>query len=129
MTYDTSTLRFQVINNQVIPDEGPKAMPLVLDFTTGAPIELDLTLMQQRAIMSMVQSIFIDASQSANDIAVTVGAGGGQTIIAKTKTQGYYTILAPNPAKLVFTSLNGGTDNVSVILLNVPVPGVVWDVS
>lgn len=126
----SGNVAFCMLNNQVIPDEGPKEIPLVLDFSAsnGDPILVDLTLFGQDGRFSMLQSIFMDLSQSPNDVQVTIDISN-QRIVAKTKTQGYYSVLAPNPIKLKFESLQGGLIAVPVALINVPIPGTVWNVS
>lgn len=126
MIYQGQT-RFSVIPNQAIPTEGPKAIPLVLDFSAAnnEGIEVDLTMFEQQARMSMVQTLYIDMSQAANPLTVNCN-DSGQKIVAKVGTQGYYNVLVPNPAKFRFESVQGSTDNLPVYLINVPIPGVVW---
>lgn len=109
--------------NQMLPEEGPRSIPLLLDFTAFATYELDAELLQARGFLSMVQSLFVDAS-GGKDIVVTIN-GTGQVIIAKKDTQGYYSVLVPNPVRMTFTS-TGGVAGVRIFLINVPVPGVVW---
>lgn len=129
MIYQTggAGTRFCVVPNQAIPTEGPKVIPLVLDFSKAAdqPIEVDLSLFEQQARISMIQSVYIDMSQAANNLVLTVN-DSGQRIVAKVGTQGYYTVLVPTPSKLRFESTAGSTDNLPVYLINVPIPGMVW---
>jgi hypothetical protein len=115
----------QLTRNQLVPDEGPKAIPLLLDYT-GAVTEYDLDLLQtiQQGFISMVQTLYIDLSQSSNDLTVVVN-GSNQIVVAKAGTQGYYQVLAPNPAKFAFQSASGGVI-IPVFLINVPIAGVVW---
>lgn len=121
---DQKQLQQVLIQNQFVPDEGPKAIPVLLDFTGAVDTYiLDIELLQNQGRMSMVQTLFIDLSQSANPLTVTIN--GGQTIIAKARTQGYYTILAANPFKATFQSLAGGVV-IPVQLINSAIPGVVW---
>lgn len=119
--------RFCVTPNQAIPTEGPKAIPLVLDFSSANndPIEVDLQMFEAQARISMVQTLYIDMAGASNPLTVTINISG-QKIVAKVDTQGYYNVLAPNPAKLKFESAQGSTDNLAVYLINVPIPGMVW---
>ena len=110
--------------NQLLPEEGPRSIPLLLDFTVAATWDLDAELLQARGFFSMIQSIFIDASMSGVNVSVTVN-GTGQVITAKFRTQGYYSLLVPNPVRLTFSSV-GGVAGVRIQLLNVPIPGAVW---
>jgi hypothetical protein len=121
-----SNVNVQQIVNQQVPDDGPKAIPLLLDFTASAQYNLDLTNQQQQGKISMIQSIYVDLSGNAsNDLTITMPISG-QVIVAKAGTQGYYSVLCPNPPRLNFAMATSGGSVVPVFLLNVPVAGVVW---
>jgi len=120
-------LNFSPVINQEVPDEGPKAVPIILDFS-GAIIEYDLNLLfqQQQTLISMVQTVFIDMTGATHDLKVVVGQGIlNQTIYAKAKTSGYYQVLCPNPPQMQFIATALG-DIVKVFLINVPIAGSVW---
>lgn len=109
---------------QYVPQEGPKAIPVLLDFTQANNYDLDLQLIGQQGRISMVQTLFVD--MSASDIAMTVSVNGSlQQIVCKGRTQGYYQVLCPTPVKLSF-SCAGGPAGVKVYLVNVAIPGAVW---
>jgi hypothetical protein len=127
MNYDTSSLNYAPVTNALVPDEGPKAIPLLLDFTQAGEYDVDLTTQQQQGRISMVQSIYIDLSVSSNDVEVTMPISG-QLIHAKAGTQGYYPVLCPNPPRLNFTSSTSGASVVPVFLMNTPILGIVWAV-
>ena len=103
-----------------IPPGGPKAVPLpTMDFSANTQYNLDLSTMTQRTFIDMIQTVWVDNSQNPNEFRITCPASQ-QTLRCPASTQGYYTILCPNPAKLQFTNAaNNGT--VSVILINCPV--------
>jgi hypothetical protein len=125
---NVNNVNIQQIMNQQVPDDGPKAIPLLLDFTATTAIDeydVDLTNQQQQGRISMIQSLYIDLSGATNDLTVT-NPISGQVIKAKAGTQGYYSVLCPNPPRLNFTSSTSGGTLVPVFLLNVPVSGVVW---
>lgn len=109
--------------NQLIPPEGPRALPINLDFSTDASQLLDTSMLMQRAAITIIQCVFIDNSGNPNPLTIDV-QDGGQRIVAAPNTQGYYTILVPNPAKLLFTSVLGA--GARVFCLNSPVSGSVW---
>jgi hypothetical protein len=112
------------IPNQNEPKEGPRCIPLLLDFTTFDTFIADLKQFEAVTRISMIQTIFIDLRNS--DAGMTVLARGtNQTISAKARTQGYYNILAPNPTELVLQMTNGPA-GVPVFLINVPIAGAVW---
>lgn len=123
---NTKALAILETQNQYIPDEGPKGVPLILGFTDGVTTEFDLDLQNFQALglLSMVQCVFIDMSAATAALTIQL-ANGFQNIVAKANTQGYFSVLCPNPVKLKFL----GTANmgkVIVILVNVPIPGATW---
>lgn len=109
---------------QLIPREGPKAVPFNLDFTVTQSYVVDLQNQQSRSIISLVQAIFVDNSANTSPLSIMADVVG-QTLIFPPQSQGYLPILVPNPPKLTFTS-PGGSDNVKIILLNVPMPAAIW---
>ncbi len=117
--------QLQVVNpnNLFIPAEGPKAIPLYLDFSLTPEYLLDLQQYQSRQFFSMVQTLFCDAAQMTKDVKIEI-SGIGQTIVIKAGTQGYYPVLCPNYVRLLFSSL--GTELFKVQLINLPIAGVVW---
>jgi hypothetical protein len=138
---DQRFLNPQILNSQVIPTEGPKAIPLVLSFTTGAENYIvDLTQMQQRGMFSMLQTIFVDFSaipSSANfgALLITMGEGGNNQVLDigyQSCVQGYFNVLCPNPIKLQVSMLVTASEEFSgpvsatIFLINTPIPGVVW---
>lgn len=117
--------QLQVLNifNQTVPDEGPKTVPLFLDFAANADYTLDMSLFQERDFMQLVQTIYVDCSKSASDITITIGQSN-QIIIAKAGSQGYYPVLVPNFTRIDFASAGGVM--IPVYLINVPISGLVW---
>lgn len=111
--------------NFMVPCEGAMCIPLVLDFSSFAEFDLDLSQFEQQGRFSMVQSLFIDLSDTASAMVVVIDpAGVKQTIVANGNTQGYYTVLAPNPTKITFSCASGQVERVH--LVNAPIAGVVW---
>jgi hypothetical protein len=117
--------------NQInqLPEEGAKSIPLMsqLNFTsTVSSYVLDLTLFIELGNISFIQTIYIDNSLNANPFSVTMNSSG-QVITAAPYSQGYYPVLAPNPAKFTFSTLPG-SGIIPVQLINTPIPGPVWSV-
>jgi hypothetical protein len=126
MQIPQNTINVSFPQNQLVPDEGPKAIPLYLNFANAAEFDLDMTLMMQYGFISMIQCLYIDNSAGTDPLTITVGVGTiNQKIVAKPATQGYYAVLCPNPPKLSFVNASG-TDLITVFLINAPVSGVVW---
>jgi hypothetical protein len=119
---------FQPLSNQEVPGEGPKAIPMRFNFAATEQWNVDMTNQQQQAYISMIQSMYIDASAATDDTSVTFPVSG-QVVIAKAGTQGYYSVLCANPPR--FNVANGSGDGTSgdlviIFALNVPISGVVW---
>jgi hypothetical protein len=109
-----------------MPPEGPKCIPITLDFTIQDSYTLDLSPLNWAAKLSMIQTVFVDSSTSAVDVVVTVPASQ-QILKIKSGTQGYYPILVPNPIKLL-VKCPGGPVDVRLELLNFPIPHGQWTV-
>lgn len=110
--------------SQFLPEEGPKVIPLLLNFTTASTITFEAELLQSLGLISMVQTIYIDMKDATVALTVTVG-NTNQIIKVKIATQGYYAVLVPNPVNLTFDSA-GNTGVVRVFLINTPIAGHNW---
>jgi hypothetical protein len=112
------------IFNALIPREGPRMVPFDVDFPTINQLDIDLTLMVQQKRMSVVQSVFIDASQCNASVSLQV-VGTDLTIEVQEFTQGFYPLLVPSSPKFICTSASTGA--AKLIFMNVPVPASVWN--
>ena len=121
---DQTALQYQPVNNQEVPQEGPKAIPLKLDFSKATEYDLDLQNLQERGFIAMVQTIYIDNSAAASPTSAVFNTTN-QNVTAAPATQGYYSVLCPNPPRMKFLNTSGA-DQVVVFLINVPIAGVVW---
>jgi hypothetical protein len=125
-TIESQNLQVAVTQNTLLPDEGPRVIPLLLDFTSTDTYTFDGQLVQAtNELISILQTVFIDLSTSNVNLTLTVG-GTGQNIVAKAGTQGYYSVLAPNPLRLSFSCPGGPL--VPLMLMNMPIAGAVWSV-
>lgn len=122
---NTQKISIQDTYNFSVPCEGAKVIPLLLDFSADAEFDLDLQQFTQQSKITMIQSIYIDLSDTTNAMVVIIDPDGlKQTIVANGHTQGFYTVLAPNPPRIVFQCASGQAERVH--LVNVPIAGVVW---
>lgn len=113
------------IFNAQVPEEGPKAIPLILPFNTLGvqKFQINVLLMMSQKFMTMIQGVFIDNSQSANDL-LLVPDVINQQFRCPPKSQMYSPLLVPKNANITASS-TGNTD-LQVIFYNVPVPAFVW---
>lgn len=126
MTDLTPNLSFGIAN-VIIPRGGPKTVPLNMNFNgTDGTFAVDGTALVQGGKIEYIQTVYIDNSQNANPLTMIVDLTN-QRIIAPAHSQGYYSILAPNPPKFNF-STTAGNFIVPVQFLNVPVQPYVWGI-
>lgn len=120
---DTNGLSFYRVQNLSCAPEGPRAVPLNLDFSLTDTYELDLQNVQARVLITEVQAIYWDNRASSTPLIVRLPTTD-QTLEFEAGTMGYMSVLCADPAKLVFTS--SGSAIVKVKLLNFPVVNVIW---
>lgn len=113
------------IQNSRIPMEGPKAIPIPINFGTVAAWLLDMSNTQQLGHISYVQTLFVDNSQNANALSILTDASN-QTVIIPPKSQAYVPVLQPNPPKLTLSTTAVPNLIVTVFALNFPVSPAVW---
>lgn len=106
-----------------MPEEGPKLIPLVLDFTQNDTYTLDLSNLMQRGFISMIQTIYADNTDNGGELVILVNTSQ-QRIIVPAGAEAYLPILVPNPARMSFTS--PGAPSITVQLLNFPIAPEVW---
>jgi hypothetical protein len=110
------------VQGLTVPPEGPRAIPLVLDFSATNEYDLNLQNMVQRNFVSQIQAIWFDNSNNGSSL--TIKIPGLQNVIVGAGRQGYINVLCPNPPVLSFIS--GGGILVYVDLLNYPVSNDTW---
>lgn len=101
-----------------MPEEGPKCIPIPLDFSVATVYTLDYMNFQQLGRFSMLQTVYVDNSLNAAKLNITIPALN-QVLKIPAGVQGYFPILCPNPIKLSFDSTGGVL--CQVILLNFPI--------
>lgn len=115
------------IFSALVPAEGPKMLPYTANFPSASSYEVDLTLTMQQTYMSVVQSLFIDASTATAPVSVEV-LGTSLTIELEAGSQGFFPLLVPTTgAKFIITSAS--IKPIILIFINVPVPANVWNVN
>jgi hypothetical protein len=114
----------QLIYNGFVPCNGPKSVPIPLDFSSGGPtFEIDLTDINQQGTFEAIQTIYLD--NSANPFpAIIVCRNTNQSITIPPFAQAYMPLLQPNPPDIQISSL--GTAKVFIQLLNFYLPPCVW---
>lgn len=114
--------------NALIPPEGPKTVPVTLDFVSNPSIDLDFSNMMQLGYISLIQGVYIDNSQGAAAVnCITIMSD--QIISCPAGYQGYFPLLCPsNQAKFTLISTGNGAV-IPAFFYNMPLPAVVWSAS
>lgn len=99
------------------PCEGRRALLVQLNFTNDGTLTLDLTNLQQQGVVSQIKAMYIDQAGAPNSLKVSFD-NSQQTIVAKANTQGFYSVLSPNPTKITFGGAQGTPTLINVFLLN-----------
>ena len=114
------------IYNSLMPKEGPKSVNLALDFSAQTEITVDFTLATMQTVISVVQSVWVDNSQSTVPIEFTV-QGTGQVIRVPAGSMAVLPVVAASKPKIVVDSASGLI--IPVLFLNVPLPSAVWSLN
>lgn len=112
------------IYNGPIPQEGPKCVPVQLDFSLQNTYQIDFSLIYSRKFITELQAVFIDNSLSTTAFKLIVN-GSNQNIVCPAGGQGIFPIFCPNPPKFIAQSTGGVV--VACQFLNVPITCLVWN--
>jgi hypothetical protein len=119
----SASVSYSSTSDRVLPPEGPKVVALPFDFTLTPTYDVDLQSIHSRGFISLVQTIYID-NEGNPALTITINQSG-QRITAAPGSQGYYTVLVPNPIRFQI-SCSGGRADTTIFLMNSTVAGHVW---
>lgn len=112
------------IKNGLAPSDQPLTMPVVLGFSVSiTEIDVDLATAQEKNNIDLIQTLYIDNSNSGSNLSVQSSISG-QVMNVPAGMQAYLPVIVPNAPKFVFKSAGGA--NVNVQFLNVCLPALVW---
>lgn len=113
------------IFNQRIPDRlGPRSLQFDYNLVSQDELVIDLQYAVDAGVIDQVQGIYFNNSATAVDVRVFVEVTN-QTLILPGNTCGYLPLLVPEVPKITLTG-SGATGQ--IILLNVPMPAIVYTV-
>lgn len=104
------------------PPEGPRYVPLNFDFTAFTTWGVDLMMLTQQKHMSSVQSLYVD--NSANNAAVEIDNGQGQTLIVPAGYQAYLPIILNDNPKFNVSSTGTSCQMLAMNFMTFP---FVWN--
>lgn len=116
------------INNVMIPKGGPKVVPTNLDFSTVAQIDIDGEPIVSQGKIEFLQGVFIDNADNLDKFTLTMNVTG-ERIICPPQSQGYFTILQPNPPKMLAGTTQANGKIINLQFYNVPIIPAVWKVT
>lgn len=112
---------FPVFNGYAPAAGGPKAIPIVFDFTVASEIDFDLIAETTAGIIDFVQSIWVDNATNPNALRFTFSQTG-QRLVVPANAQGIWPVIAPSGLRCRVQTTPGGALLITCILLNVPMP-------
>jgi hypothetical protein len=115
---------FRVFNG-LAPEEMPKGMPWVYDFSSVGDQSFDLQLENTGGIIQMVQSIFVDNSDNAAPVTIQFTITN-QRLVIPANAQGIWPVIAPLQTQIRAITTPSAALKVTIILLNVPMPYTQW---
>jgi hypothetical protein len=111
------------VYNQRIPDErGPIALNIRYDLAGTDELIIDLASAVDRRIIDQVQTIYFNNTSTNVDVTLTIDATN-QVLVLPGSSCGYIPVLVPQVPKLIMT---GSGASGQIILLNVPMPAIIW---
>lgn len=127
----TNNLRFYSVQNLQCAPEGPRGVPLNLDFSLTTTYSLDLASAQANLLITLIQAFYYDNSAS-NVVLTFYFPDSDQSITVPAGSQGYMNCLCPGntqegTARINFISTSG--NSIKIKLLNFPVINYIWQVT
>jgi len=114
------------IANMVVPAGGPKCVPINVDFTAVAQVLIDGQQIVTQGKIEYLQGVFIDNSANLNNVSLTMSTTG-QVIICPKKSQGYFSIMVPDPPQIIGNTTLGII--IPMFFYNIPIQPAVWSVA
>lgn len=115
---------FPVFNGYA-PAQGPKALPVRLDFTLDTEITVDFTSAEESNGISFIQSVWVDNSANPNALILTFDITG-QRIVVPATAQSVFPVIATLKSKCVATTTPGANIVANAIFMNVPMASELW---
>jgi hypothetical protein len=113
------------IGNGFAPAKGPKALPIVLDFTAVALHEFDLVKEELADITDFVQTVYVDNHDNPNELTLRFSVTNQRLVIPAGAT-GIWPVLAPQNLRVTAETEIDEDAIISLTFLNVPMPLTQW---
>jgi len=113
------------VSNVIVPKNGPKAVPVSLDFSNDGEIDINCEQVISQGKIEYIQTLYVDNADNTNPLTLICSVTR-QRLIIKGRAQGYFAILAPNPPVITVSTNQTANLIVTIFLLNVPVQAMNW---
>lgn len=113
------------VSNGYAPQNGPRALPISLDFTNQTFYQLDLVQEVEADVINIVQSIYVDNSANLNPVTFLFDQTN-QRLVIPAGAQGTWPVITPKDAPRFVVSTTQAAVVVNFILLNVPMAISPW---
>jgi len=113
------------VSNGYAPAQGPKALPIEVDFTGSASQTFNLLQEETQGQIQNIQSVFVDNSDNANPLTILF-AITQQRIVVPAGAQGIWPVICAEQVQFTVSTNAGDGLQVMLILLNVPMPLTQW---
>jgi hypothetical protein len=113
----------QTVAAMVVPIDGPKVIPVVLDFSGATSIPIDAYSVIEQKKIGYLQTVQIDNSLNDQSITLTCDLTN-QRIICPPRAQGNFNIFMPNLPQ--FVAETTGAVIVRMYFTNVPLMPAIW---
>jgi hypothetical protein len=110
------------IYNTVQPAEGPKAVPVLLDFTTSGTLLIDFTLAMNKRVITAIQSISVSNWVNQYPMTITI-QGFPEPFHVPAYSDAVLQVPAQNLAKFLIST--GGNLRINAIFYNIPLAPVI----
>jgi len=117
---------FFSVANMIVPAEGPKVVPIKLDFNGISEIEIDGNQIVTQGQLAYIQTVYIDNSENDEPISI-VSDLTDQVITCPAGCQGNFNVFMPNNPKFIVRT--DGTLIVTIFFCNFPLIPAVWSAS
>jgi len=93
-------------NNGAAPKEGPKVVPVTLNFATAPAYIVDLSQLFNSQGLSIIQGIYLNNTGNSASVTITV-PDTGQTVVYPPYSEGFMPLFLASSLKLNFASTGG----------------------
>lgn len=106
-----------------LSEMGPLALPYYADLSSATSADIDLSAETQQGFIDFINGVYIDNLDNGSNFSITCG-GTNQKVICPANSQGYFSLMVPNPP--TFIAQSGGGVKVPLIFYNIPIFPFVW---